>query len=108
MRTRGPGCGPRSASPELWGLVATSHRPGLSPGAARRALTAYNLVSFEGAYSIQWGIGLVIDQFQSLGWAIQASFRGAFAILAIGGAPARAWFVGTNDSIRLSRVRSTP
>jgi hypothetical protein len=51
---------------------------------------------------------LVIDQFQSLGWAIQASFRGAFAILAIGGAPARAWFVGTNDSIRLSRVRSTP
>jgi len=57
------------------------------PEAARRALTAYNLVSFEGAYSIQWDIGLVIDQFQSLGWAIQASFRGAFAILAIGGAP---------------------
>lgn len=90
----------------------TSSQPAIGqvfpPEAARRALTAYNLVGFEGVVSIQWGIGLVIDQFQSLGWAIQASFRGAFAILAIGGALARAWFVGTNDSIRLSRVRPAP
>ena len=72
---------------------------------AGRALTAYNLGVFGGVFSIQWGIGLAIDLFQSWGWATLASFRGAFAILAVRCALAYAWFVGFDDSIRLSRVR---
>lgn len=55
-------------------------------------------------FSIQSGIGLAIDLFQSWGRATQISFRGAFAILAIGCALAYAWFVGFDDSIWLSRV----
>jgi predicted MFS family arabinose efflux permease len=73
---------------------------------AGRALTAYNLVVFGGVFSIQWGIGLAIDLFQSWGWATRVSFQGAFAILAVGCGLAYAWFVGFDDSIRLSRVRA--
>ena len=34
---------------------------------AGRILTTFNLVMFSGAFGIQWGIGLLIDLFQSLG-----------------------------------------
>jgi hypothetical protein len=33
-----------------------------------------------GIFVIQWGIGLVIDGLQGLGWSSAASFQGAFGL----------------------------
>jgi predicted MFS family arabinose efflux permease len=55
------------------------------PAMAGRALSAYNLVIFAGIFVVQWGLGLLIDAFQALGWAEVAAFRGAMAVyLAVG------------------------
>ena len=50
---------------------------------AGRALSAYNLVIFAGVFVIQWGIGLLIDGFQALGFSQTQSFQGAFAIFLV-------------------------
>jgi MFS family permease len=47
---------------------------------AGRALSAYNLVLFAGIFTVQWGIGLLIDAFQGLGWGEVAAYRAAFAV----------------------------
>ena len=47
---------------------------------AGRALSAYNLVMFMGVFVVQWSIGLLIDGFASLGWAVVESFQGAMAV----------------------------
>ncbi len=44
---------------------------------AGRALSAYNLVIFAGIFVVQWGIGLAVDLFKSLGWGNVASFQAA-------------------------------
>ena len=36
---------------------------------AGRALSAYNLVLFSGVFTVQWGIGLLLDGFKALGLA---------------------------------------
>jgi predicted MFS family arabinose efflux permease len=51
-----------------------------APALAGRALSAYNLACFLGIFVIQWGIGLVIDGLQGLGWSSAASFQGAFGL----------------------------
>jgi predicted MFS family arabinose efflux permease len=47
---------------------------------AGRALSAYNLVIFSGVFCVQWGIGLMVDGFERLGWSATAAFQGAFAV----------------------------
>ena len=47
---------------------------------AGRALSAYNLVLFAGIFIVQWGIGLMIDGFKTLGWSEPDAFRAAFAV----------------------------
>jgi MFS family permease len=47
---------------------------------AGRALSAYNLVIFAGVFSVQWGIGLLIDGLRALGWTEVDAFRGAMAV----------------------------
>ncbi len=47
---------------------------------AGRALSAYNLVLFAGIFTVQWGIGLLIDGFRALGLSETDAFRGAFAV----------------------------
>jgi predicted MFS family arabinose efflux permease len=44
---------------------------------AGRALSAYNLVIFAGIFVVQWGIGLAVDLFKSMGWGTLASFQAA-------------------------------
>jgi MFS family permease len=44
---------------------------------AGRALSAYNLVIFAGIFVVQWGIGLAVDLFKSMGWGTVASFQAA-------------------------------
>ncbi len=49
-------------------------------GLAGRALSAYNLVIFAGIFVVQWGIGLAVDLFKSLGWSNVASFQAAMGV----------------------------
>ena len=65
---------------------------------AGRALSAYNLVIFLGVFSLQWGIGLAIDLFQSWGGSTLSAYRGAFALLAMCIALSYAWFLWRGDS----------
>ena len=51
--------------------------------AAGRALSAYNLVTFAGVFTMQWAIGLLIDGFARLGWDTADSFRGAMAVFGL-------------------------
>ena len=50
------------------------------PALAGRALSAYNLVIFSGVFTVQWGIGLLIDGFAAAGLAEVASFRAAIGV----------------------------
>lgn len=63
------------------------------PQLVGRALSAYNLVIFLGVFSVQWGMGLVIDGLQAWGWARDASAQGAFGLLAIGCVFCWVWFL---------------
>jgi hypothetical protein len=49
---------------------------------AGRALSAFNLVIFSGVFSIQWGIGLLVDAARALGATEVAAFKAAFGIFA--------------------------
>lgn len=60
---------------------------------AGRALSAFNLVIFSGVFSVQWGVGLMVDGFRSQGWAEPDAFRGSMAILGLCCLGAYAWFV---------------
>ena len=51
---------------------------------AGRALSAYNLVIFSGVFSIQWGIGLLVDGFKALGWPEVAAFQAAVGVFLVG------------------------
>ena len=50
------------------------------PHQVGRANSAFNLTLFIGAFSIQWGIGLVIDGFVLLGWDAASAMRMAFGV----------------------------
>ena len=54
-----------------------------APHLAGRALSAYNLVIFSGVFTIQWGIGLLIDGFKALGWPEVAAFQAALSVFLI-------------------------
>ena len=47
---------------------------------AGRALSAFNLVIFCGVFAVQWGVGLLIDGFQALGWAQPEAYQGAMGV----------------------------
>jgi MFS family permease len=50
------------------------------PALAGRALSAFNLVIFAGVFTVQWGIGLLVDAFAALGLAQITSFQAAFSV----------------------------
>ena len=53
------------------------------PHLAGRALSAYNLVIFVGVFVVQWGIGLGVDFFKSLGWPPVLAFQSAFSVFGL-------------------------
>ncbi len=63
------------------------------PALAGRALSAFNLVIFSGVFTVQWGIGLLIDAFAALGLARVASFQAAFGVYLCCGIAAYAYFL---------------
>ena len=55
-----------------------------APTLAGRVNTALNLATFVGAFSIQWGYGVMLDGLRALGWSTVDSHRAAFfALLAL-------------------------
>ena len=47
---------------------------------AGRALSAFNLVIFMGVFVVQWGVGLLVDGFKSMGCSEIASFQSAMSV----------------------------
>jgi len=73
-----------------------------SPALAGRALSAYNLLIFVGVFAVQWGIGLAMDGFRSLGFAEIRSFQFAMGIFLLLSILAYGYFVsakGHNQSV---------
>ncbi len=60
---------------------------------AGRALSAFNLVIFAGVFTIQWGIGLLIDTLKGHGAPDAQAFRVAFGVLAALCLLSFLWFV---------------
>ncbi len=50
---------------------------------AGRALSAYNLVIFSGVFVVQWGVGLMIDLFKTLGLTTPDAYRAAMGVFLI-------------------------
>ncbi len=63
------------------------------PALAGRALSAFNLVIFAGVFTVQWGIGLLVDAFAAFGLARVASFQAAFSVYLCCGIAAYAYFL---------------
>ena len=57
-----------------------------------RVSTALNLLAFVGAFSLQWGLGILIDLFIAAGFIEAVAFRLAFAVMAILQLLAWHWF----------------
>ena len=60
---------------------------------AGRILTTFNLVTFSGAFIVQWGIGLTVDLFISFGIPRDAALTRAFLCLAVLQAASLLWYV---------------
>ena len=50
------------------------------PALAGRALSGFNLIIFSGVFTVQWGIGLLVDAFAAVGLSPLASFQAAFSV----------------------------
>ncbi len=97
----GPVFGPYSAW--MWtaycvcATVVTLSQPAVGlafpPHLAGRALSAFNLVIFSGVFTVQWGLGLVIDALLAAGLTIHAAYQGAVAISGLLSLAAYAYFV---------------
>ena len=60
---------------------------------AGRALSAYNLVVFGGVFVLQWGIGLAVDGFLSVGLDVLGAFRAALGLYLLCNLLAWLWFL---------------
>jgi MFS family permease len=72
---------------------------------AGRALSAYNLVIFTGVFTVQWGIGLLIDLFKSQGLSTVDAFRAAMGVFFICSVAAYLRFVLDNKTTTPARSR---
>lgn len=59
---------------------------------AGRAVSAFNLLLFAGAFAWQWIIGVMIDRMRALQWSDPVAFQATFGILALCCATAYLWF----------------
>ena len=70
---------------------------------AGRALSAYNLVLFIGIFVVQWGIGIVIDALQRLGWPAENAYRGAFAVFGVFCVASYLWYLWCGRAVGAAR-----
>jgi predicted MFS family arabinose efflux permease len=58
-----------------------------------RALSAFNLVIFGGVFSLQWGMGVVIQSLSRRGWSDLQAFQLTFALFGVCATAAYVWFL---------------
>jgi hypothetical protein len=63
------------------------------PALSGRVTTALNLLAFVGAFSLQWGLGLLVDGLVAAGFAAPGAYRTTFAILLAIQVASYAWFL---------------
>lgn len=63
-----------------------------APALFGRVSTALNLLVFLGAFSLQWGLGVLVDVFVAARWSQAGAFRAAFAGMALLQLLAWGWF----------------
>jgi len=63
------------------------------PALAGRALSGFNLLIFSGVFTVQWGIGLLVDGFMASGLSTVDAFRAAMAVFLVCCVSAYAYFV---------------
>jgi hypothetical protein len=61
-------------------VVQTSVSLSFPTALAGRANSAYNLMVFIGIFTVQWGIGVLIDTFEGFGANSSTAMRAAFAV----------------------------
>ena len=103
----GTGSSLSTGSGALWALYCVSCTfialalPAVSmaftPALAGRALSAYNLVVFAGIFAVQWGIGLAIDGFQTLGFPEVQAFQAAMSVFLLGSVASYVHFLTTKS-----------
>ena len=59
---------------------------------AGRALSAYNLVIFTGVFTVQWGLGVLIDAARSAGLDAVQAHQAAFGVFAAGCVLSSLWY----------------
>jgi predicted MFS family arabinose efflux permease len=64
-----------------------------APTLAGRVNTALNLATFVGAFSIQWGYGVMLDGLRAIGWSAIDSHRAAFLTLVAFQVAGLTWFL---------------
>jgi len=64
---------------------------------AGRALSSYNLLIFAGVFAVQWGVGLAIDGFRSLGWQEVPAFQMAMTVYLLCTVASYAYFLVTKS-----------
>jgi sugar phosphate permease len=74
-------------------LLYTQTASGFPVALSGRANTLLNLLVFLGAFSLQWGMGVLIDQLESAGFATNLAHRHAFSVLFILQAAALLWLL---------------
>jgi len=77
-----------------------------APALAGRALSAYNLVIFGGVFTVQWGIGLLIDGFGAAGLGTVDAFRAAMAVFLACSAASYGYFMLANRDNDLAALRT--
>lgn len=61
-------------------LAAASHFPA---AVFSRVSTSINLMSFAGAFAVQWGLGWILDVLQGQDWALPAALKAALLLLMV-------------------------
>ena len=92
------------ASSSLVALAQPAVAQAFPTAAAGRALSAFNLVVFAGVFTLQWGIGLVIDIGLGWGWSALSAFRLAFALLALCCSLSYVWFLRCKDPAAIAKL----
>ena len=69
-----------------------------------RANTSFNLMAFLGAFSLQWGMGLIIERLQGHGYSSATAYRYAFVLLFLVQATAYVWLLVGGRSASAKKV----
>ena len=85
-------------------LAYTVMAAGFPPGLSGRANTTLNLMAFAGAFSLQWGMGGLIDLLEAGGQSAALAHRNAFVLLFVLQALAVVWMMLGGRTVGSKRI----